>query len=241
MKIPVLEIFGPTIQGEGAVIGKKTVFIRTAGCDYQCSWCDSAFTWDGTGKDDIQLMTTAEIINELKNIGLENFQHVTISGGNPALIKNLGELVQKLKQLNFKIGLETQGTMWQEWMLQIDDLTISPKPPSSKMETDFFLLSTVINHLSERVAEGHVSLKVVIFDEVDLKYAKHVHKKYPSLPFYLQVGNDDLIMEDNEQLALHLLKKLEWLVNNIITDPDFNNARVLPQLHALLWGNKKGV
>ena len=50
-KIPVMEIFGPTIQGEGMVIGQKTMFVRTAGCDYSCSWCDSAFTWDGTGKE----------------------------------------------------------------------------------------------------------------------------------------------------------------------------------------------
>ena len=42
-KIPVLEIFGPTIQGEGMVVGQKTMFIRTAGCDYSCAWCDSAF------------------------------------------------------------------------------------------------------------------------------------------------------------------------------------------------------
>ena len=49
-RIPVIEIFGPTIQGEGAVIGLKTMFVRTAGCDYSCSWCDSSFTWDGTGK-----------------------------------------------------------------------------------------------------------------------------------------------------------------------------------------------
>lgn len=48
--IPVLEIFGPTIQGEGMVIGQKTMFVRTAGCDYSCSWCDSAFTWDGSAK-----------------------------------------------------------------------------------------------------------------------------------------------------------------------------------------------
>ena len=47
---PVLEIFGPTIQGEGMVIGRKTMFVRTGGCDYRCSWCDSAFTWDGSQK-----------------------------------------------------------------------------------------------------------------------------------------------------------------------------------------------
>lgn len=40
-KMPIMEIFGPTIQGEGMVIGRKTMFVRTGGCDYSCSWCDS--------------------------------------------------------------------------------------------------------------------------------------------------------------------------------------------------------
>ena len=39
--IAISEIFGPTIQGEGALIGKPTVFVRTGGCDYRCSWCDT--------------------------------------------------------------------------------------------------------------------------------------------------------------------------------------------------------
>lgn len=241
MKIPVLEIFGPTIQGEGAVIGKKTVFIRTAGCDYQCSWCDSAFTWDGSGKDDIKMMTANEIVEELKTIGLENFQHVTISGGNPALLKQLGELIDTLKDSNLKIGLETQGTVWQDWMLRIDDLTISPKPPSSGMETDYRRLTEMIEQLNDRVIHGNVSLKVVIFDEKDLNYAKKIHTMYSSVPFYLSVGNEDLTMENDVQLAQKLLQKLDWLVGKVINDPEFNDARVLPQLHALLWGNKKGV
>ena len=67
-KIPVMEIFGPTIQGEGAVIGQKTMFVRTAGCDYSCSWCDSAFTWDGSGKEQITMMTAEEIWTELKRV-----------------------------------------------------------------------------------------------------------------------------------------------------------------------------
>ncbi|MXI72252.1 7-carboxy-7-deazaguanine synthase QueE, partial [Mycobacterium tuberculosis] len=40
LKLPVLEIFGPTFQGEGRAIGQKTMFVRTAGCDYHCDWCD---------------------------------------------------------------------------------------------------------------------------------------------------------------------------------------------------------
>ena len=92
-KIPVLEVFGPTIQGEGRVIGRKTMFVRTAGCDYRCSWCDSAFTWDGSAKEDIRLLTAEEIYEELLEVGGNHFNHVTISGGNPALIKGIQDLV----------------------------------------------------------------------------------------------------------------------------------------------------
>ena len=62
------------------------MFVRTAGCDYRCSWCDSAFTWDGSAKEDIRLLTAEEIYEELLEVG-GHFNHVTISGGNPALIK----------------------------------------------------------------------------------------------------------------------------------------------------------
>ncbi|OIJ17023.1 7-carboxy-7-deazaguanine synthase QueE [Anaerobacillus alkalilacustris] len=241
MKIPVIEIFGPTIQGEGAVIGKKTVFIRTAGCDYQCSWCDSAFTWDGSGKEDIAMMNAEEIFGELEKIGLDNFEHVTISGGNPALIKSLGTLIRLLKEKKIKVGLETQGSVWQDWMLEIDDLTVSPKPPSSGMETDFNRLEDIVQLLTKRIDNGHVSIKVVIFNDNDLQYAKDVHKKFPTVPFYLQVGNEDLSDESNERLALILIQKLEWLISKVVVDPELNNVRVLPQLHTLLWGNKKGV
>ena len=54
------------------------MFVRTAGCDY-LRWCDSAFTWDGSAKGDIKLMTAEEIYDELKRIGGDLFNHVTIS------------------------------------------------------------------------------------------------------------------------------------------------------------------
>ena len=43
--IPVAEIFGPTIQGEGPHVGMQTLFVRVAGCDFKCAWCDSKFAW----------------------------------------------------------------------------------------------------------------------------------------------------------------------------------------------------
>ncbi|MDI2587241.1 7-carboxy-7-deazaguanine synthase QueE [Psychrobacillus sp. NEAU-3TGS] len=240
-KVPVMEIFGPTIQGEGMVVGQKTMFVRTAGCDYSCSWCDSSFTWDGSGKHLIVQMTAEEIWAELKRLGGDGFSFVTISGGNPVLLRNLEALIVLLKANNIKIGVETQGSKWQEWLYEIDELTISPKPPSSGMTTDFSVLSSIIEKLNNRNSEQHISLKIVIFNQEDYEYAKQVHLRYPAIPFYFQVGNDDITTTDNPRLVNHLLMKYEELIDRVIADEELRDVKVLPQLHALVWGNKRGV
>ncbi|MCZ0701952.1 7-carboxy-7-deazaguanine synthase [Natronobacillus azotifigens] len=240
-KFPILEIFGPTIQGEGMVVGRKTMFIRTAGCDYQCSWCDSAFTWDGSAKEEIEMLTTEQIMDRLKEVGKDRFDHVTISGGNPALLQNLNQLIDALHACDLNVALETQGSRWQPWFLTIDDLTISPKPPSSKMQTDWEMLDKIIASLTEENRLSHLSLKVVVFDQEDLDYATYIHARYPEVSLFLQVGNDDLSEIDPEQLAHHLLSKYEWLIDQVMLSNTLNAVRVLPQVHALVWGNKRGV
>ncbi|KAB7706950.1 7-carboxy-7-deazaguanine synthase QueE [Bacillus aerolatus] len=238
-KIPVLEVFGPTVQGEGAVIGRKTMFVRTAGCDYRCAWCDSAFTWDGSAKEQIRLLSADEIWAELVKTGGDTFDHVTISGGNPALLPQIAALLAKLHEEGIKTALETQGSRWQDWFYEIDELTISPKPPSSKMETDFDQLTLIVSRLAEK--EKAISLKVVIFNEEDLAFAKHVHKLYPDVPFFLQTGNDKVQEQDPAGLLSYLVGKYEWLINKVMPDDEWKNVRVLPQLHTFVWGNKQGV
>ena len=223
------------------VVGQKTMFVRTASCDYSCSWCDSSFTWDGSGKHLIVQMTAEEIWSELKRLGGNGFSFVTISGGNPVLLRNLEALIKILKDNNIKIGVETQGSKWQEWLFDIDELTISPKPPSSGMTTDFSMLSDIFEKLKNRDREQHISLKVVIFNQEDYEYAKQVHHQYPMIPLYLQVGNDDITATDNPQLIGHLLEKYEELIDWVIADDELRDVKVLPQLHALVWGNKRGV
>ena len=237
-KIPVMEIFGPTIQGEGMVIGRKTMFVRTAGCDYRCSWCDSPFTWDGSAKSEIKQMTPEEIWDELISIGGECFDHVTISGGNPALLSAISELVALFKEKGIKTALETQGSRWQDWMTEIDDLTISPKPPSSLMKTNFNVLDTIIAQLK---TVHNASLKVVIFDDADFDYAVNVHERYKDIPFFLQVGNSDTKTENQEQLTKQLMERYEWLIDKAMMNPKMNDVRILPQIHTLVWGNKRGV
>lgn len=235
MKIPVMEIFGPTIQGEGMVLGQKTMFVRTAGCDYSCSWCDSKFTWDGTGHSVSKL--PGEIIEELQQIGGTAFSHITISGGNPALHKGIGELVELCHAQGWKVGVETQASIWQPWMTEIDDITLSPKPPSSGMKTDF----TKLDYYMNKLKSSNASLKVVIFDEEDFRFAEDLHLRYPDVPFYLQTGNNDTATTDNGMLVSSLLERYEWLIGLSVRSSIMNDAKVLPQLHTLLWGNKRGV
>lgn len=258
--IPVLEIFGPTIQGEGMVIGQKTMFIRTAGCDYKCSWCDSAFTWDGSAKDQIEMLEPARIRQRLYDKASEqmrsgeyghhrNFDHVTISGGNPALIGvAMADLIKMLHRDQIKVGLETQGSRWQDWFLEIDDLTISPKPPSSGMETNWEKLCDIIRKLDTACSIAHkphnFTLKVVVFrgQEADWEYAKKIRAMFPQVQMYISVGNLDVSSLDNlDSHRKQLLEDLDWLFDKICGDAEMNNVRPLPQLHTLVWGNRRGV
>ena len=150
-------------------------------------------------------------------------------------------LIAILKENDIKIGVETQGSRWQEWLYDIDELTISPKPPSSGMTTDFSVLSDIFEKLNNRNNEQHTSLKIVVFNQADYDYAKQVHLRYPTIPFYLQAGNDDITTTDNPQLISRLLGKYQELIDWVIEDEELRDVKVLPQLHALVWGNKRGV
>ncbi|GAB6929259.1 7-carboxy-7-deazaguanine synthase QueE [Paenibacillus sp. JCM 10914] len=239
--IPVMEIFGPTVQGEGMVVGRKTMFVRTAGCDYRCSWCDSAFTWDGSATDTIARMSAQEVWQELYRLGGERFDHVTLSGGNPALLSQLGSLIDELHRHGITIAVETQGSRWQDWLMDIDEVTISPKPPSSGMTTDWGKLDEIVSRLSGRPPGRGLSLKVVVFDDQDLAYAETVHERYPNVPFYLQTGNPDVRTDDKNAHVTFLLDRYEQLVDAVMQSDRLNDVRVLPQLHTLVWSNKRGV
>jgi len=241
-RMPIMEIFGPTIQGEGMVIGRKTMFVRTGGCDYSCAWCDSAFTWNGEEK--AQLKSAEDVFETLLELGTDkesgklNFDHVTISGGNPALIAQpMQDLINMCHESGIKVGLETQGSFWKDWFRDIDDLTISPKPPSSLMKTNWQRLDDIIEKLDE--ADTNYTLKVVVFDDEDFEHAKYVHNRYPQAEFFVSVGNEDAHEEGD--ISGRLLTKLDWLWNKVIDDPEANDIKPLPQLHTLVWANKRKV
>ena len=225
---PVVEIFGPVVQGEGAMIGRQTHFVRFGGCDYRCVWCDSLFAVlpDEVRKNSVRL-SAEQIVDRLSELSATT-PWVTLSGGNPAL-HSLDPLVTNLKESGFKVAAETQGTLFKTWLSRCDVVTVSPKPPSSEMCQD-------IDQLKRFTDLPGINLKVVVFDDADYAFAKLVHEAHPSVQLYLQVGN--VVGEDTTDA---LLRKLDWLIQRTIHDPDMGEAIVLPQLHVLLYGNRRGV
>src|SRR4051794_13697195 len=131
---PVIEIFGPTIQGEGAEAGLPTHFLRVGGCDYRCSWCDTMYAVEpATVRGTARHLTAAAIVGEIGALAGAP-EWVTISGGNPALFELEG-IVDDLHAAGYRVAVETQGSRWRNWLAKVDRLTISPKPPSSGMAT----------------------------------------------------------------------------------------------------------
>ena len=236
--IRVSEIFGPTIQGEGALIGVPTVFVRTGGCDYRCVWCDSLHAVDSEYRHTWAPMSADAVMDEVRRLSGARPLTVTLSGGNPA-IQPLGDLIALGRAEGYGFAMETQGTVAKDWFSQLDMLVLSPKPPSSRMQTDWDMLQGCID-----AAQGAPAvLKIVVFDEADYAYARDVAARQPGLSIYLQPGNHTPPPPDQEDAAIDLDEiddRMRWLVDRVIADR-WHAARVLPQLHVMLWGNKRGV
>lgn len=238
-EIRVSEIFGPTIQGEGALIGLPTVFVRTGGCDYRCSWCDSLHAVDAEYRSQWHPMTAETIWEKVTGLSGGVPVMVTLSGGNPA-IQPLGGLIRLGQKEGYRFALETQGSVARGWFAELDMLVLSPKPPSSGMKTDWSAFDACIDAAQ---AKPGIVLKIVVFDEADYSFAREAAARHPELPVYLQPGNHTPPPAQADDAAVDqagLTDKMLWLVERVTQDRWFD-ARVLPQLHVLLWGNKRGV
>jgi len=145
--IPVMEHFY-TIQGEGFYTGNAAYFIRLAGCDVGCVWCDVKESWTVT---DSQLMLIDDLVAEvIKYPG----RLVVITGGEP-LMYDLTYLTKKLKEKGCQINIETSGAY--PISGKLDWICVSPKKFKAP--------------LKEVVAKAN-ELKCIIFNKSDFKFAE---------------------------------------------------------------------
>src|SRR5262245_57803615 len=127
-RISISEIFGPTVQGEGPLVGRPTVFVRTGGCDYRCTWCDTLYALLPKYRDEWLLMTPSDTLARIDELASGNPVLVTLSGGNPAL-QPLAPLIALGRSKGHRFALETQGSVPSPWFTELDWLILSPKPP----------------------------------------------------------------------------------------------------------------
>ncbi|MGI9554183.1 MAG: 7-carboxy-7-deazaguanine synthase QueE [Thermodesulfobacteriota bacterium] len=211
----VNEIFY-SIQGEGLKIGQPTVFLRLFACDLRCSWCDTMYAVEGS---DFREISNKEIISAVGKYGC---RQICITGGEPLIQKKeLVPLTKELIKKGYFIVLETSGHKEPPEIFENSSCLISMdcKCPSSGMENRMHF------DLFEKLGPKD-QLKFVIGDEEDYLYAKSVlnkHELRASVIFQPVYG-----------------KNLTWLTESVLKD-NLNSVRVTPQLHKIVWGEKRGV
>ena len=152
-----------SLQGEGFHQGRAAFFIRLAGCDVGCVWCDVKESWDATKHP---VLSIEEIVAAAK---AQPGRLAIVTGGEP-LLYNLDALTTALKEAGFETNIETSGSspMSGKW----DWVCLSPKKFKAPIEVNIALAS---------------ELKVVIFNKHDFDWAETYAKQVsPSCKLYLQ-------------------------------------------------------
>lgn len=151
--LQISQVFGPTVQGEGAAAGRHCLFVRTFNCNLECSWCDTAYTWAVTDekaaktrsghryeRDDPaygrKFMRPQDVVERLR--GLWDIERrptiIVVSGGEPMMQqRELVPLLEQLRGWGHKIHVETAGTIAprSEFDRLITQYNVSPKLKNS--------------------------------------------------------------------------------------------------------------
>jgi len=150
--LPIMEMFY-SIQGEGFYQGTPAYFVRLAGCDVGCHWCDVKESWQ---VDESQYTSIQKIVDAIQQ---SPAKVVIITGGEP-LTYDLSSLTKQLKEAGFQINIETSGVY--PLTGHLDWICFSPKKFKKPLD-DFF----------DKADE----LKMVIFNKSDFKWATELADK----------------------------------------------------------------
>ena len=175
MKAPIIEIFS-SFQGEGLLIGQRQIFVRFAGCNLNCNYCD---TNDSKSEKSGRLMTPQSVTDEINKLLTPDCRTISFTGGEPSLYPDFINEVSKLTELN--IMLETNGTLPDNIDLidRLDMVSLDIKLPEHfDGDFDVEIFSNEIKSLNLLMAKSiNVYCKVVILPSTKIKSFKEVIKK----------------------------------------------------------------
>ncbi|MBI3743532.1 MAG: radical SAM protein [Chloroflexi bacterium] len=222
----ISEIFY-SIQGEGTYTGLPMVFVRFQGCPLRCTWCDSKYTWEFKGGEELPLDAVLARVAEYPT------KHICITGGEPlAHLPDFLALAKGLKKRGYWIEVETAGahrlpmedsvhpsTGSGRTVPAIDSWVMDIKCPGSGMEQH--------NKYAEvsRLREED-QLKFVVADRADFDFALRVLGEHKPRCHVLFSPVWD---------AVDLAALAEWVKN------ETPQARLSLQVHKVIWGEKRGV
>ncbi|MDO5860924.1 7-carboxy-7-deazaguanine synthase QueE [Methanobrevibacter sp.] len=229
MKAPIIEIFS-SFQGEGLLIGQRQIFVRFAGCNLNCNYCD---TNDSKSANSGKSMTPDEVANEIRNILTPDCKTISFTGGEPSLYPDF--ISEVSKSFDLKIMLETNGTLPDNIDLieKLDMVSLDIKLPEhfdGDFDEEIFL--NEIKSLNLLMAKCiNVYCKVVILPSTKIKSFKEVIKKL----------SDNISSKSNLQIIIQPSSPLsEWKDLNFklfefseIVGQYFE-VSTIPQIHKIL-------
>lgn len=204
----VTEIFH-SIQGESSYAGRPCVFVRTTGCNLRCVWCDTEYSFHG-GRD----MEVDEIVAEVERLG-HGCRLLELTGGEPLLQKDVGELAVALLERGYTVLCETSGSVPVDRVpgdvIKIVDFKC---PGSGEVESNDW------SNL-DRLDPARDELKFVIADRADYEWAKE-QLECRGLDRFVVHFSPEFEGMDRRSLA-------EWIL------ADGLPVRLQLQLHKFVW------
>ena len=209
----VVEIF-KSIDGEGIRVGYPVTFIRLAGCNLRCNYCDTKYSYED---EKFTEMTPQEIYIQVYKLG---GKRITLTGGEPLIHKDVKVLVDLLIQKGYEVNIETNGSV--DITLFLDKhtiITMDYKCASSDME-DKMLLDNISKLRKQDV------LKFVVSDDNDLDTVQRIYRNTKATVYISPVFG----RIEPKQIVEYMLEH------------NMENCRVQVQLHKIIWNpEERGV
>ncbi len=216
----VVEIFD-SIDGEGIRTGRAVTFVRLAGCNLRCSYCDTAYALSG-GDPEYEELTVPGILDRV------HFKYVTLTGGEPLIHKGVRDLIASLTKRGIEVNIETNGAV-DILPFRCDNMffTVDYKLPSSGEEA--MMLWDNFEHLTKNDV-----VKFVVGSDEDVIKMREVVKK---LNAFYGAGLPHIFAG-----AVFSEYPPEKLVEDILGNEELHNVRMQLQIHKYIWDpGKRGV
>ncbi|KZX10477.1 7-carboxy-7-deazaguanine synthase [Methanobrevibacter oralis] len=229
MKVPIIEIFS-SFQGEGPLIGQRQIFVRFAGCNLNCSYCD---TQDSKSKNAGTLMSVREVVSKINEILTPDCATISFTGGEPSLYPDF--ISEVSKNFNLKIMLETNGTLPNNIDLieQLDIVSLDIKLNEHfDEEFDKNIFINEIKSLNLLISKSiSVYCKVVILPSTKIKSIREVIEKLSEN--VLNKSNIQIIIQPSSPLSDWKGLNFKLFEFSEIVGQYFE-VSTIPQIHKIL-------